>query len=1368
MNMLRKFILILSLLAAMGLVFAQTTFYSESMGTVSATTTIAAHESADGFDVDSATYSGTADLRATTASSGYDGASGGANVFVTNTVGRYLLVEGINSSAYSNITMTLGHYKSTTAGNNELAIEVSSDGTNWTPMTYSRPTGAGTSSWLLIAPEGNIPSASNLRLRFTQTSTGPQFRIDDIKLSGTGGTPTPTISVSGTLTQFATYTGTPSASQSYTLTGTDLTAGIQVTPPAGFAISTDNSTFYTTAQTLASTFNGPVYVRLTGTTAGSYSGNIVHTSTGATQVDLAVSGTVSDPTPTIIVSGNLDLFETYLATPSAAQTYTLSGLYLTSNIDVSAPGGFELSTDGSSYSGLLSLAPSFNGLVYVRLNGSAEGSFSGTIAHVSTGATQVDLAAAGEVYPAVVPALFLEEEFDYPANDFITAHGWTAHSGAGTNPIPVATSGLSYTGYLPTTGLSAQTSASGEDDHRAFVLFDHGNVYASFLVNVISAPTSDEYVFHFGPQNIGTDFKGRFFIKDDSAGNISFGLSKASTSSISYTTASYNTATTYLVVIKYAIKAGSNNDEVYMWINPTIGATEPACLITAPDVTGWDAANIGTVSIRQGTNTPVIQIDGIRVSNDWATLWADVEPVTPTIVATSTPDPMYNIAGNPSEDDSFYSLSGDNLTGPITVTAPTGFEVSTNGLDGWASSLEVSLDYNANIYVRLVSSVVGPHSGDITHSSQGASTVLVRVEGETYAPPVVWNITANFSSFDHTVGSPSPSQSYAMSATNASQDITVTATNGFELSQDNSNWATQLVLASTFNGTLYVRLNSSTAGIISGNITHETAEASPYVINVSGIVSPPAGDYATDLFFSEYTEAASGNNKVIELFNGTGLLVDLSAYTVKLASNGNDWGNTVNLSGYTLAHNDVFVIANPSSTQEILDISDIESNVTFFNGDDALGLFKNDVLIDVIGVQGVDPGTAWNVAGITNATADHTLIRKPTIIEGNVDWPSSAGTDASDSEWIVTDWTDNTDLGSHTFTPGAQIAEAPVLNPASGVYSDPINVTMSTTTPGATIYYTVDGSVPSDTNGYDYSVTGPVAVNSTTTIKAITYATGYTPSSVTTETYIFPTLIPDIATLRAQATGTTMYKLTGEAVLTFQQATRHQKYIQDPTAAIVIDDPAGIISTTYNLYDGITGITGTLGVYNSLLQFTPVADPGAATSTNNVIVPEVRTLASLTSADQAKLIKVMNVNVDPTLVTYPATASNINVTDPTATAVMRTFPATDYSGTPIHTVPVNITCLVGQYNTTMQISPRFLADFEVYGAGLEAPVLSITYAGTSVLLTWMDVDGASNYRIEAASDPYGTYSSLGTTNDITYEITNPTEAMKFFRVIALN
>lgn len=215
---------------------------------------------------------------------------------------------------------------------------------------------------------------------------------------------------------------------------------------------------------------------------------------------------------------------------------------------------------------------------------------------------------------------------------------------------------------------------------------------------------------------------------------------------------------------------------------------------------------------------------------------------------------------------------------------------------------------------------------------------------------------------------------------------------------------------------------------------------------------------ATDLFFSEYTEGSS-SNRAVEIFNGTGAPVDLSTYKVKQSYGGQGWGirdgvamieYVLPLSG-TLADGDVFVFYNSDATiASILAEGDLAltyadgtdgCRVASYTGDDALGLFKNDVLIDIIGQVDVDPGTGWAVAGISNATVDHTLIRKAGIMEGNTDWTSSAGTNEDNSEWLINaiDYTEN--IGEHTF--GANIDQtAPTFTtvPSNG----DINVLVNT------------------------------------------------------------------------------------------------------------------------------------------------------------------------------------------------------------------------------------------------------------------------------------------------------------------------------------
>jgi hypothetical protein len=174
------------------------------------------------------------------------------------------------------------------------------------------------------------------------------------------------------------------------------------------------------------------------------------------------------------------------------------------------------------------------------------------------------------------------------------------------------------------------------------------------------------------------------------------------------------------------------------------------------------------------------------------------------------------------------------------------------------------------------------------------------------------------------------------------------------------------------------------------------------------------------LIISEYIDGTS-SNKAVELYNLDSNSVDLSGYVVKLAGNGGDWNYEVALTG-TLEGHDVYVITNDqAAATEITSNSDVTSNITWFNGNDALGLFLNDVLVDVIGVQGENPGdgAGWSVAGVTNGTMDHTLIRKPSVEAPTTNWAAAAGTNADNSEWIVQEYGYYTDLGSHTAGPVA-------------------------------------------------------------------------------------------------------------------------------------------------------------------------------------------------------------------------------------------------------------------------------------------------------------------------------------------------------------
>jgi len=116
-----------------------------------------------------------------------------------------------------------------------------------------------------------------------------------------------TITDAGDLSPLTTVYGTPSASISFTVSGTAITSGILVTPPPGFEVSTDNIKFSSTVivtatGTVAAT---PVYIRLAASTpVGSYSGNIVLSSDNANSVNEMMPVSTVTPAPLTITADN--------------------------------------------------------------------------------------------------------------------------------------------------------------------------------------------------------------------------------------------------------------------------------------------------------------------------------------------------------------------------------------------------------------------------------------------------------------------------------------------------------------------------------------------------------------------------------------------------------------------------------------------------------------------------------------------------------------------------------------------------------------------------------------------------------------------------------------------------------------------------------------------------------------------------------------------------------------------------------------------------------------------------------------------------------------------------------------------------------
>lgn len=191
-----------------------------------------------------------------------------------------------------------------------------------------------------------------------------------------------------------------------------------------------------------------------------------------------------------------------------------------------------------------------------------------------------------------------------------------------------------------------------------------------------------------------------------------------------------------------------------------------------------------------------------------------------------------------------------------------------------------------------------------------------------------------------------------------------------------------------------------------------------------GFVSVQAQDA---LIISEYIEGSS-NNKAIELFNTSFDSVDLGSYQIAQSVNGGGWEFYHTFpAGAKIGPQSTYVIITDQVDPTLFAAEDADEvlgfpSVVHHNGDDARAIIRIDTtgetndttFVDIFGYPDVDPGSGWDVAGVTGGTANQTLVRKPNVYSGNVDSLGSFGTNAEDSEWIVNDQNDFSDLGSHT------------------------------------------------------------------------------------------------------------------------------------------------------------------------------------------------------------------------------------------------------------------------------------------------------------------------------------------------------------------
>ncbi len=239
----------------------------------------------------------------------------------------------------------------------------------------------------------------------------------------------PVVTIDSDITGLDYFEGNgPSAEQTFSVSGINLTADLIVTAPTNFEISSTSGSGFSSSVTLTpasgTVVSTTLYVRLAaGLTANTYTNVLTATSTGASSETINVSGIVSPATPQFTISGGTPAAMNYTFAsggPSNEESIFVEGLFLTSNITVTAPTNFEVSlTSGSGFGSSVDLIPSSGTVasteVFIRLaSGLAINSYSGNITVSSSPAADQTVAVTGNVFGAPTNSLVIIGVYDGP------------------------------------------------------------------------------------------------------------------------------------------------------------------------------------------------------------------------------------------------------------------------------------------------------------------------------------------------------------------------------------------------------------------------------------------------------------------------------------------------------------------------------------------------------------------------------------------------------------------------------------------------------------------------------------------------------------------------------------------------------------------------------------------------------------------------------------------------------------------------------------------------------------------------------------------------------------------------------------------
>lgn len=325
----------------------------------------------------------------------------------------------------------------------------------------------------------------------------------------------------------------------------------------------------------------------------------------------------------------------------------------------------------------------------------------------------------------------------------------------------------------------------------------------------------------------------------------------------------------------------------------------------------------------------------------------------------------------------------------------------------------------------------------------------------------------------------------------------------------------------------------------------------------------------------------------------------------------------------------------------------------------------------------------------------------------------SAGS-VSASENVVT-WTG--DAASFTFKPSAQVrvdlivvtytsgtapaVAAPVISGTTPFLSS-TEVSITCDTQGASIYYTIDGTDPTDQST---AYTAPFELTESATVKAIAYDATGNASQVASKSFEKIATINTIAEVNALNTGET-FVFSGNAVVVYQKGSN--LYVQDESAGTLI---YGSVGVEYDQGDVLPiGWGGKKAVYNQCPEVASPTGFGSPSDNVELVAKELKTNAADLSVDFARYMVVKNATLE-----VVADSTFMTTADGTLKAFTKTFGITQV---PEEGKTYNVYGVLGSYQGTPQLLPTKFEEYvEPVVEQTNAPLITIEEGENTVVVT---------------------------------------------------